>query len=559
MVTSALVTIAMLGSTAPAGSRADTLHEWQHDRFGMFIHWGVYSEAGGTWEGKNVDGAGEWLLTNAQIKPMDYELLAKRFNPTKYDPAAWVKLAKVAGMKYIVITSKHHDGFGLWPSAQTDWNVKRTPINTDLLKPLSEECKKQGIHLGFYHSIMDWHHPDYTPRRSWDPRPPTQKNLDAYVPYMKAELKELLTNYGPVFELWFDGQWEDSWTDARGRDLEKFVRGLQPNMLVNNRISHSGEFGDFKTPEQEIPANGIPGQNWESCMTMNDTWGFSKHDHNWKSAETLITNVIDCASKGGNYLLNVGPTGEGEIPIESQQRLLAVGRWMTKNGEAIYGTEAGPFPKALAWGKVTRKGNTLYACVLDKSVTQLTFPGLHTAIKSSAWLDGGSLTVKDGQIELGQPREEIRVVKVELAGEPKVEVPQVMAAADGSISLEASEAVTRGGLHYEAGDDRKSLGFWTNLDSSAEWTFQELGSGNYRAEVTYACENASAGSTVAVDAGSGRQSFTVSPTDGWGKFTTITLSPFALKAGKNRVHVQALTIPHGAVMNLRSVKLTKID
>lgn len=556
MITSAFAVIALLASAgSPAqGSRADTLKTWQQDRFGMFIHWGVYSEAGGTWNGKDVDGAGEWLLTNAQIKPEDYEPLALRFNPTKYDPAAWVKLAKVAGMKYIVITSKHHDGFGLWPSAQTDWNVKRTPINRDLLMPLSEECKKQGIKLGFYHSIMDWHHPDYSPRRAWDTRPPTETNLDKYVPYLKAELKELLTNYGPVFELWFDGQWEDTWTDARGRDLEKFVRGLQPNMLVNNRISHSGSFGDFKTPEQEIPANGIPGENWESCMTMNDTWGFSKHDHNWKSAETLITNVIDCASKGGNYLLNVGPTGEGEIPMESQQRLLAVGRWMTKNGEAIYGTQAGPFPKALAWGKVTRKDNVLYASVLDKNVSSLTFPGLKTGIVSATWLGGDSLTVKNGEIQMGAPRTEIRVVKIQLAGEPKLSVEQLKAKVDGSVLLDSLDALVHGGMKYET--ERQALGYWTSNDGSVDWNFLEDHAGPYVASVTYACQPGSEGSEVKVTANSTSQTFTVAATKGWGDFVTVTLSPFTLKMGMNKVTVRSLTNPHGAVMNLRNVSFS---
>jgi alpha-L-fucosidase len=554
MVTTALVALAALsGSATPV----DTLKQWQHDRFGMFIHWGVYSEAGSEWNGKPVNGAGEWLLSNAQIKPEDYEPLAKRFNPTLYDPEKWVKLAKVAGMKYIVITTKHHDGFGLWPSAEGDWNVKRAPANRDLLKPLAEACRREGIKLGFYHSIMDWHHPDYLPRRGWDTRPTTGADMDRYVKYLKAQLKEILTNYGPVFELWFDGQWEGTWTDERGRDLEKYVRSLQPNMLVNNRVSHSGTFGDFKTPEQEIPANGIPGQNWESCMTMNDTWGYSKFDHNWKSAETLITNVILCASKGGNYLLNVGPTGAGEIPLESGKRLLDVGRWMTKNGESIYGTEAGPFPKALPWGRVTRKGNTLYAHLLDKDVSVLSFPGLKTGIKSAKWLDGEALSVSRGEIQLGSPRSAIGVVKVELAGSPVVVSEGLKPGADGRLVLGAGDATTFGGPQFEAGE-KNALGFWTRKEGIAEWDFQMLAEGSYQATVTFACEPGNEGAVVAVDAGVSRQSFTVQPTKSWSDFVTVETGPFTLKKGKNKAKVQALSMGKGAVMNLRSVVFTPV-
>jgi len=551
MVTSALAALALLSSPAP--SRADTLKQWQAARFGMFIHWGVYSEAAGNWNGKEVGGAGEWLLSNAQIKPGDYEPLAKKFNPTKYDPAKWVRLAKVAGMKYIVITTKHHDGFGLWPSAEGDWNVKRTSFNQDLLKPLAEACRAQGIHLGFYHSIMDWHHPDYLPRRGWDTRPTTGADLDRYVTYLKAQLKEILTNYGPVFELWFDGQWEGTWNDARGRDLEKYVRSLQPAMLVNNRVSHSGSFGDFKTPEQEIPANGIPGENWESCMTMNDTWGFSSHDHNWKSAETLITNVILCASKGGNYLLNVGPTGEGEIPMESQQRLLEVGRWMTKNGEAIYGTEAGPFPKALPWGRVTRKGNVLYAHLLDKDASEAPFTGLTTKIKSARWLDGGPVSFTGNTLVLPEKRTSIRVVKVELEGAPKVEVLPIRASDIGAITLAAADAVVNNGPQFE--NDKGALGFWTNKNGTAEWTFTIPVATTVDAVVSYACEPKSEGSVVAVDAGASRQSFTVAETGSWSNFKTVKIGPFKISKGKNTVKVQALSKPAYAVMNLRSVEI----
>ena len=371
-------------------------------KFGMFIHWGLYAQPAGVWNGKNVPGAAEWILNTAQIKVADYEPLIKTFNPIKYDPKEWVRIAKDAGMKYIVITSKHHEGWALWDSKLTDWDIAGTPYKKDLLKQLAQACKEAGIKLCFYHSIMDWHHPDYLPRRSWDPRPDVKANFPRYVEFMKGQLKELLTNYGDIGILWFDGEWESTWTHEQGKDLYAYVRKLQPNIIVNNRVDkgRSGMagmtqgdhfMGDYGTPEQEIPANGFgPGVDWESCMTMNDTWGYSSHDHNWKSSAKLVQNLIDCVSKGGNYLLNVGPTALGEIPPASVERLAEVGQWMKANSEAIYGAQASPFPKPLPWGRVTRKGKVLYLHVFKPNDERgLELPGLENRYSTSCALGGG--------------------------------------------------------------------------------------------------------------------------------------------------------------------------
>jgi alpha-L-fucosidase len=244
------------------------------------------------------------------------------------------------------------------------------------MKDLAAECKKADITFCFYHSIMDWHHPDYVPRRAWNDVAKGEPNFDRYVEYMKGQLKELVDNYGPLGIMWFDGEWENTWTHERGKDLYQYVRGLQPNIIVNNRVGKNRQgmeglskgdeiVGDYGTPEQEIPANGLPGVDWESCMTMNDHWGYNKHDQNWKSAATMIRMLIDIASKGGNYLLNVGPTAEGLIPEPSAERLREIGKWMKVNSEAIHGTTASPFPKAPAWGRVTRKPGKLYLHVFD--------------------------------------------------------------------------------------------------------------------------------------------------------------------------------------------------
>ncbi len=343
-------------------------------RFGMFIHWGLYAIPGGEWDGKQIGGLGEWIMTGARIPVADYETLVPQFNPVKFDARAWVKTAKDAGMKYIVITSKHHDGFCLFDAHNSDYTVMATPFKRDILKELSVACKEAGIRLCFYHSIMDWHHPDYLPRREWDKRTTDGADLTRYVAYMKAQLKQLVDEYNPGI-MWFDGEWESTWTHKDGLDLYDYVRGLDPKIIVNNRVdkgrqgmagmSKSAEFaGDYGTPEQEVPSTGMPGVDWESCITMNDTWGFKKNDHNWKSSADLIRMTIDIASKGGNLLLNVGPTPEGVFPDAINERLRDMGRWMKANGEAIYGTTASPFAKP-DWGRATAKPGKVYLFVFD--------------------------------------------------------------------------------------------------------------------------------------------------------------------------------------------------
>lgn len=355
---------------------------WKDARFGMFIHWGLYAVPAGEYKGEQVEGIGEWIMNSLNIPIDEYEQFAEEFNPTQYDAKEWVRIAKDAGMKYIVITSKHHDGFALWDSDVTEWDVvDATPYEKDLLKQLADACEEEGIELCFYHSIMDWHHP-YA-QAMWEPNynqgrdsenvnPNFQKYIDEY---MKPQLKELLTEYGDIGVLWFDGEWVPAYTSEMGKDVYNYVRNLQPDIIINNRVDKGrkgmegldaeGDFaGDFGTPEQEIPDTGIPGVDWESCMTMNDTWGYKSFDDNWKSNETLITNLIDIVSKGGNFLLNVGPTAEGIIPQPSVERLQAMGDWMDVNGESIYGAKASPF-EAPEWGRYTQKDNLIFAHVFD--------------------------------------------------------------------------------------------------------------------------------------------------------------------------------------------------
>jgi alpha-L-fucosidase len=429
----ALTTPARAESAAEKDQR---LAWFREARFGLFIHWGVYSVPAG--EYKTNKNFGEWYLEESKMPVSEYEQFANQFNPVKFDAKQWVKMAKAAGMKYIVITSKHHDGFDMYRSSLSDWGIKATPFPRDPMKELAAACKAEGLTFCFYHSIMDWHHPDYAERRAWNDRATGAPNMDKYVDYLKGQLKELLSNYGPIGILWFDGEWEKSWTHERGVDLYQYVRGLQPNLIVNNRVGKArsgmagmdaGEnrVGDYGTPEQEIPATGFgPGVDWESCMTMNDHWGYNKNDQHWKSTQTLIRNLIDCASKGGNYLLNVGPTSEGVFPEASVERLAEIGKWMKVNRESIYGTTASPFKK-LAFGRCTQKPGKLYLHVYDWPANgELSVP-LTSPVKKAYVLGQRSKRVKvtshNGvtlNVSAALPDANATVIVLEISGAPQV-------------------------------------------------------------------------------------------------------------------------------------------
>jgi len=379
-------------------SKDERMEWWRQARFGMFIHWGLYAVPAGEWKGEKISGIGEWIMERAKIPVSEYEQLAKQFNPVKFDAEEWVLIAKNAGMKYIVITSKHHDGFCLWDTKYTDYDViDATPFKRDILAELAAECRKQGIRLCFYHSIMDWHHPDaqapFYP--NYNDTKKSNPNFDRYVEYyLKGQLKELVQNYGPLGIMWFDGEWIKDWTREMGWDMFEYCLSLQPDTIVNNRVgngrqgmrglSKSDEFaGDYGTPEQEIPATGLPGVDWETCMTMNDTWGFKSYDHNWKSREDLLHKLVDIASKGGNFLLNVGPTAEGLIPAPSVERLAAIGEWMKVNSESIYGTTASPIGE-VPWGRCTAKSGKLYLHVFDWPTNgQLEVTGVKNKVKKA--------------------------------------------------------------------------------------------------------------------------------------------------------------------------------
>ncbi len=315
---------------------------WREAKFGMFIHWGVYAVPAGFYQDKPVKGIGEWIMNRGKIPMTEYQQFAKEFNPVKFDADAWVKLARDAGMKYIVITTKHHDGFALFDSKANDWNmVKATPYGKDLIQPLAEACRKHGLKLGFYYSqAQDWNNGGSASGGKWDKA--QEHDMDDYIDQVALpQVKEICSNYGEFpAVIWWDTP--TGMNTNRAKKLYDAVHKLKPDVIQNNRLG-GGFKGDTETPEQKIPARGFPGRDWETCMTMNDTWGFKRDDHNWKSAQTIIRQLCDIASKGGNYLLNVGPTAEGSISQPSIERLVAVGKWMRVNGDAIYGTTATPF------------------------------------------------------------------------------------------------------------------------------------------------------------------------------------------------------------------------
>lgn len=350
------------GEGIAASKQNDLKMQWWKDaKFGMFIHWGIYAVPSGKW-GDNTT-YGEWIMHSAKIPRSDYAAFAQKFNPTKFNANEWVKIAKDAGQKYIVITSKHHDGFAMFGSKVDPYNiVDATPFKRDILRELADACRKEGMKLGFYYSqAQDWYHPGgaVSGNVEWDQTHVADMN-DYIDKIAIPQVKEILSNYGDVAVLWWDTP--TNMTKEMTLKLAAITKAY-PNLITNNRLG-AGMGGDLETPEQFIPATGFPGRNWEVCMTMNGHWGYNAYDDRWKTTTDLLQKLIDIVSKGGNFLLNVGPNQYGIIPEVCQQNLREMGDWLKLNGESIYGTAASPFPY-LSWGRATLKGQKLYLHVFD--------------------------------------------------------------------------------------------------------------------------------------------------------------------------------------------------
>jgi alpha-L-fucosidase len=434
----ALVALVFLSlpSIAQDTSKNARMQWWREARFGMFIHWGVYSQWAGVYQGQQqARGGAEWIMNRSKIPVSEYQQRARSFNPTVYDADAWVRLAKEAGMKYIIITAKHHDGFALFNSKASKWDITdATAYGKDLLKPLAEACKRHGMKLGFYYSqAQDWNNPGGSVARKemregwpnpdsarvdaytaahkghWDPAQET-RSFEQYIDEVAVpQVRELMTNYGEVAVLWWDTP--TGMTDEAALKL-KGALASQPQIITNDRLKRPNFPGDTKTPEQKIPTQAeLDGQDWETCMTMNSSWGYKSWDDKWKSTETLIRNLVDIASKGGNYLLNIGPKEDGTIPQESIDRLKEIGAWMKVNSEAIYASKGSPLAP-LPWGRVTRKEDanttTLYFSVFDwPKDGRLLVPGVTNEIISAKLLGGGkaSATLSPEGLLLQLPQE----------------------------------------------------------------------------------------------------------------------------------------------------------
>ncbi|MDG1300419.1 MAG: alpha-L-fucosidase [Opitutae bacterium] len=360
---------------------------WSEARFGMFVHWGLYSIPAGQWgERKWTRGGVEWIQQRAGVPAEIYEKeLVPKFKPKADFAKEWAQIAKSAGCRYLVFTTKHHEGFALHDSKLTTFDAKDA-CGRDLYKEIVDATKAEGLKVGAYHSIIDWHHPHAYAGFGL----PTVKGAinegrenSIYIDYLHGQVKEIMSSYGPIDIVWWDYSSKQCQGERwRAKELIAMVRKYQPQIVMNNRLYRSPEagwpdkhdwlegfsiglqYGDFCTPEQKIPANGVQGVFWETCMTMNTSWGYNQHDHKWKSTSQLIQNLIDIVSKGGNYLLNIGPKADGSIPKESIERMEAIGKWMNINGEAIYGTTVSPYGKP-KWGRYTKKPTKLYAHIFN--------------------------------------------------------------------------------------------------------------------------------------------------------------------------------------------------
>lgn len=392
----------------PAEQNLQARQWFQDAKFGLFVHWGVYS----------VVGKGEWVMNNTHMSVADYEKLPSQFNPVNYDPAAWVSLAKQAGMRYITITSKHHDGFAMWGTKQSKWNiVDATPYGKDVLKPLADECRRQGLRLFFYHSHLDWHHPDYFPlgRTGHDSKRPEGGDFNRYLNYMDAQLSELLTNYGEVAGIWFDGIWDKKGADWRLRSTYDLIHKHRPAALVgNNHHLAPFEGEDFQMFEKDLPGQNNTGFSGEAkignlpletCDTISGAWGYNATDNKFKSSQQLIHYLVRAAGNNANFLLNIGPKPDGTIQDEFVTRLKEIGAWLSKNGESIYGTRGGPITPR-SWGVTTQKANKTYVHLLDWQDELLVLPRFPKPAKKATLLATGQpvgLQEVDGGVLLHLP------------------------------------------------------------------------------------------------------------------------------------------------------------
>jgi alpha-L-fucosidase len=544
--------------------------QWFTDaQFGLFIHYGVYSTLGGEWKGKPVPKYAEWIQRWGQIAPEEYIPLAADFKPEKLDADLWVKTAKEAGMKYMVITTKHHEGFCLWDSAYTDYDLgEATTFDRDILAELSAACKKYGIKFGTYYSIIDWHHPSQRAQKA-NSQPP-MRDKAGYVTYMKAQLKELIEQYHPSV-MWFDGDWAAWWTMEDGVDLYNYLRTLDPDLVINNRVAKRKKFTkDFGTPENQTPGAALD-HIWEACWTVNHSWGFKKSDTNWKSTEVLIQKLIDINTKGGNLLLNVGPQADGSWPDASIRQLKEMGAWNAEHSEAVYGADPVDL-SAQSWGRLAQaKGSTLeegelFAYVFNWPASgRLEIKGLSVDQAEAFTDDGASLPVTVTPAGLKIDLSSVAatplatVLRIKYSGMQKAAAaPSVELGLTGNeLVLQAPAARLSGKVNKL--EDNTHIGFWTDPSDTATWTLNVPAPETYTVKILYACDENFSGSDVQLTVGGKTLAATVAPTKGWTNFELMNLGVVEL----NQVGATDCTVGFGknqkkALFNLKAVLFVPI-
>jgi len=552
-----LLWLPCLAGAAEAKAERDARMKWFREaHFGMLICWGIYSVPAG--EYKDRKDLGEWFLLETKMPLSEYAGFAKQFNPVKFDAKEWVRIAKNAGIKYVVMIAKQHDGFGMYPSELTDWCIKSTPFQRDPFKEVAAECKKEGIKFCIYYSIWDWQNPDYPARIPNNDLPTGKPDVRRYVEFVKGQLRELITNYDPGL-VWFDGQ-GSPWTPDQGAEVCAYVHTLKPNIVIKDNFGVA-RGGDYEVHENRLPASALmKGHDWETVMTMNQHWGYNKIDHNWKSTEYLVRSLVDCASKGGNLLLNVGPTAEGLFPAPAIERWEAIGTWTKANGESIYGTTASPFGE-LPWGRATQKEGKLYLHVFDWPKEDKLFVPLANKPAKVALLTAPDQALPSSSNDKGltitlpavAPDKIDSVIVIDLDG------PATVRAADGSLLLAAAGAEIEGVASLQELKSVKNIGGWTDKDEKISWAV-DARAGVYHVALTYSCAPHCAGSDFDVTVGDQKVSGHIESTGTFDDFKTMALGEIKIaKSGRAVVTIKATKIPGPAVMALSEIKLTPVS